>query len=282
MRFGLIGYGSIVRQMLAVLTRELDAPLDAIICLAKPEGAARARELLETFGAKLASERLIVSDVAALLTANPDFVAEAAGHEALAANAAAVLQSGRDLIVTSVGALSDDNLRAMLDHAARAGDARYILCAGAVGGLEILAAAKLAGLTELVYTSRKPPSAWRGTAAETLVDLDSLREPQQFFEGSARVAARDYPQNANVAATLALHGAGLDQTRVRLIADPHVARNTHEISLRSACVDIEIKIAGVPSPDNLKTSMTTGYALAAQILGLLGKQEQKARDVFHR
>lgn len=272
MKLGLIGYGSIVKQALTALTRQLDRPLDAIICLAKPEGALRAHELLESFGANLAGERVVVNQVADLLSASPDIVAEAAGHAALAASGVSVLLAGCDLIITSVGALADDGLRAALDGAADTSRAGYSLCAGAIGGLEILAAAKLAGLTALVYTSRKPPLAWRGTRAEALLDLDNLCGASQFFEGSARDAARNYPQNANVAATLALHGPGLDATRVRLIADPTATGNVHEISIRSLCADVEIKITGAPSPENPKTSMTTGFALALQIAEALNSR----------
>ncbi len=265
MRLGLIGYGSIVRQMLEALTRTLDRPLDCIVCLARPDGVARAQALMDSLGADFVKSRLVVADATRLLNAKPDFVAEAAGHEALAEHGAAVLAAGCDLIITSAGALADDALRARLDQAATKGAAQYSLCPGAIGGLDILAAAKRAGLREVTYTSRKPPAAWRGTPAEKLVDLETLREARVFFQGDARVAARDYPQNANVAATLALCGAGFDRTRVRLIADPDATRNTHQISILSECGDIEIQIAGRPSPDNPKTSMTTGFALAAQI-----------------
>jgi aspartate dehydrogenase len=160
-------------------------------------------------------------------------------------------------------------LLADLDRAAHHGRTRYSICAGAIGGLDLVDAARLSGLTECVYTSRKPPAAWRGTAAEKSLDLDRLERASVFFEGSARDAANAYPQNANVAATLALRGAGLDATRVRLIADPAATRNTHEIRLSSACVDAEFVIRGLPSPDNPKTSMTTGYALAAHVLARL-------------
>src|SRR5690606_7025689 len=128
-----------------------------------------------------------------------------------------------------------------LDEASRRGKARWDVCAGAIGGLDILAAARLSGLHEVLYTSRKPPHAWRGTPAEARVDLDKISEPVVFFTGSADAAAIDYPQNANVAATIALKGAGFERTRVRLVADPAATRNVHEITIQSVCADVEIR-----------------------------------------
>ena len=137
-----------------------------------------------------------------------------------------------------------------------------MICAGAIGGLDILAAARLSGLREVVYVSRKPPNAWRGTPAENLINLDGAFEPRVFFEGDAARAAREYPRNANVAATIALKGLGFAGTRVQMIADPSVERNVHEIRVKAVCADFTIVIDGAPSPENPKTSMTTGFALA--------------------
>jgi aspartate dehydrogenase len=97
-----------------------------------------------------------------------------------------------------------------------------------------------------------------------------LQEPAVFFEGSARQAAQQYPFNANVAATLALAGLGLDATQVRLVADPGLACNTHEFAVRSACGDFTVRLNGRASPDNAKTSLLTGYSVAREIINRAG------------
>ena len=266
MRLGLIGHGAVARQALAAMAKEAVAPMEALIALARPESASKARDLLSEFKGPLFRDVLIVSDLPSLLEQRPSLVAEAAGHAAVRECGPAILSAGVDFLITSAGALALPQLRAALDEAAQQGYSQWDVCAGAVGGLDILAAARLSGLTDVMYTSRKPPHAWRGTRAEALIKLDEITEPVTFYEGCAEAAARDYPQNANVAATIALRGAGFDRTRVRLVADPSATRNVHEIEIASACADIHVRIAGRPSPDNPKTSLTTGYALAAHIL----------------
>jgi len=194
------------------------------------------------------------------ITEPVEVVLEAAGHTALRDHGADILARGMDLCVASVGALADDGLYAALREAARHGGARLELLPGAIGGIDAVAAAGREGLSELRYTGRKPPAAWAGSPAEDLCDLIGLTSPCVFFDGSARDAARLFPKNANVVATVALAGLGLDATRAQLIADPGAAGNSHRIEAHGPLVRFDFTTQGSPLPANPKSSALTAMS----------------------
>jgi aspartate dehydrogenase len=240
----LIGFGAIGRSLYARLQGHSRLLVDAIVVSPRSVAAVQAEV---GCGARVGSE---VPDDAYLLL-------ECAGHAALVAHVLPALERGVECAVLSVGALSEPGLPEQLSDAARRGGAQLHLLPGAIGGVDAIAAARLAGLDAVLYTGRKPPQGWRGTPAQELVDLDQLTAPHIILEGSARDAARLYPKNANVAATIALAGLGLDATRVRLIADPGVSENIHEIDVRGAFGSMQITMRGKPLADNPKTSALT-------------------------
>ncbi|ONG54209.1 aspartate dehydrogenase [Pseudoroseomonas deserti] len=266
----LIGAGGMAGTTLQALAGRLPRKLAVLSVLARPGSEARAAALLDRDGPAIAETRVIFTSLPDMLAARPDFVAECAGHAAVRDHAEAILGAGVPLAVIAIGALAEAALHDRLLAASAAGGAPLILPPGAVGGIDALVAARLSGLEEVTYTGRKPPQAWRGTAAERMLDLSAVTTPVTFYEGTARGAARDYPQNANVAATVALAGAGFEATRVRLVADPTIARNVHEVSVRSTAADFTIRLEGRPSPANPKTSLTAGLSLAREILNRSG------------
>ena len=89
-----------------------------------------------------------------------------------------------------------------------------------------------------------------------------------LFEGAPAQAALLYPRNLNAGLTVALAAAPAPVT-VRVIADPAVSLNTHEIEAESALGIAFMRFANRPSADNPKTSALTAASLAATVRRLL-------------
>jgi aspartate dehydrogenase len=180
-----------------------------------------------------------------------DVVVEVAGHGALAQYGVAALEQGSDLVIASIGALADEALWLSLQQAAT--HSKILLPAGAVAGIDALAAARLGGLDSVRYSSRKPPAS--------LSDTLPLDRESVVFEGNARDAALQFPKNANVAATIALAGIGFEKTEVRIIADPTLTQNVHVLEATGNFGTFTMTIAGRPLPGNPKSSSLTAMSL---------------------
>jgi aspartate dehydrogenase len=98
---------------------------------------------------------------------------------------------------------------------------------------------------------------------EALADETAKTQRVIFFRGSAREAAAKFPQNANVAATIALASLGLDHTRVQLGSDPNVRGPLGIIEAEGEFGRFSFEILALASPTNPKTSALTGHSLVA-------------------
>ncbi|WP_119258581.1 aspartate dehydrogenase [Shinella zoogloeoides] len=207
-----------------------------------------------------------ITDPVGLAALAPDLVVEAASRQAVQDWGDAALHASRELILCSASALTDDDLRDRLTATAVATGSQLLIANGALGGIQAISAASLRPLSKVTHVIRKPPMAWRGTAAERIFDSHALDKVLVFFRGSAREAASTFPANANAVVTTALASMGLDQTRVELVADPEIDKNIHQLHATGDFGSLSLTIANEPMPSNPKTSDMTALSIAQMLL----------------
>jgi aspartate dehydrogenase len=251
MRLGLIGSGAIGAEVVRAAQKGgLGASVQlAAVLVRRPRPA---------------PDPLVTHEPNAFFARDLDAVVECAGHQAVRAHGVRCLENGADLVLTSIGALVDDDLRARLEQAAARGG-RLMLASAGIGALDILGAAAVGGLDRVEMTVRKDPSAWWGTEAEDLWDLASLKEPLVIYEGTVREGAARYPQNVNIAAAVALAGLGLDRTRLTIVADPTIRSHVVDIEAQGAFGSFRFREDVLPTLENPKTGRLVAMAVIKSI-----------------
>ena len=183
-----------------------------------------------------------------------DLLVEAAGHAAVRQYAQRGLVKGADVLVVSVGAFVDDSFYHRLQGLAKEKSRRILLAAGALPAVDWMSAASLAGDCAVSITQTKPVSSWVGTPAEDLIDLSHVSESTCFFTGTARQAAGRFSKSSNITAMLALSTIGLDETQVRLVADPTRSSMHTFVEFEGTAGCLRVEWEGVPSESNPSTS----------------------------
>ncbi|HZU17117.1 MAG TPA: alpha/beta fold hydrolase [Candidatus Dormibacteraeota bacterium] len=250
LRVGVCGAGAVGRQVIEGVALGMAGPARVVAVAHRPGGETRLFDLAAHAGIAL------TDDPSRLPQLGAEVVVEAAGAEVARSNLVAWTAAGSDVLLLSVAALADPEFEAELRRRLRRSRGRVLVPAGAIGGLDALGAAALAGLDEVSLTTVKPQHALDGR-----VDGSS----EVLFAGSARAAAAAFPRNMNVAATVALAAAGCGvEPMAELIADPVASHNRHRLVARGTFGRIETLTENLPSPDNPRTSYLTGLsALAA-------------------
>jgi aspartate dehydrogenase len=238
---GLIGCGAIGTVLAEAIERKLVVCDELIVFdvdLAKAQQLKSALKFPVT----------IVARFEELLKRKPTVVVEAASQQAAKDYVGKIVAVKTELIVMSTGALLDLPVDLRRVH----------LPSGAIGGLDAIASAALAGIDEVTMTSRKNPKAFgrNNTQAETV------------YEGIAEEAARKFPREMNVAATLALTVKPA-KVKVKVISDPAVTRNTHEITVKWQFGDMLLRFSNEPHPDNPHTSALAAWSAIRLLQTLL-------------
>ena len=204
----------------------------------------------------------------ATLVRRCDLLIEAASAQAVTELLPLAIRRRRAVLILSTGALLREPQ--LLRSAVRSKTPLY-LPSGALAGLDGVKGAAAGRLRSVTLTTRKPPRALAGAPGilRRKIRLERLHKPMVVFQGSARRAAAEFPQNINVAATLALAGLGAARTKVKIIADPGIRTNIHEVEATGDFGRLTARTENVASADNPKTSRLAIQSAAATLRQIL-------------
>lgn len=184
-----------------------------------------------------------------------DVIIECASKDAVREYGKKIIESKKDLIVLSVGAFSDKEYLSELQKLSNLNNTRILIPTGAIAGLDSIRSVKKY-LDSLSITTTKHPKSLAGAPffKSSKVSLDDIKSETVLFEGKASTAIELFPANVNVAVATALAGVGIEKTRVKIVADPSISVNKHEIVAKGSFGEIHIVVQNIPSPTNPKTS----------------------------
>ena len=251
---GIVGCGAIGRALLrAGNTGELGVAVAGVTS----RSAGPAREFLGTLDSPppyLGLDELVERS---------SLLIETAGGHVVPSLADAAFGAGKDLMVISIGALLE---HPEVIELARARGCRLYAPSGAIAGLDGIKSACQGHVDRVEMVSRKPIAALEGAPhlVENEILVAGLTEAEEVFYGTARDACRGFPSNLNVSAAVSLAGIGPDRTMVRIIADPGLSRNCHDITVEGEFGLLRVHIENIPS-ENPKTGRLTALSIIRSV-----------------
>jgi aspartate dehydrogenase len=257
MKVGIIGCGAIGR----VIAKAIDKKIPGLqIALVHDRERMKALKLVE----ELKTKPEIAEDVPEVVEGS-DLTVEAASSKIVGQLLKLAMEKKKDVMVLSIGGALDH--LELLERIGKEGGCRVFFPSGAIIGLDGLNAAREGKIRSVTLTTSKPPPAFAGAPyiVQHKIKLESITQPTVIFEGSSREAVKAFPRNINVSAVLSLAGVGMDKTKVRIVADPHLLKNTHKIEVQGDFGEMEVLIKNVPSPDNPKTSLLAALSAVATL-----------------
>lgn len=194
-----------------------------------------------------------------MLERNLDFVVEATNPAATKLILERTIEKGINVVLLSIGALSDETYYEMIKNKCLASNAKIYLASGAISGFEVLMTARLMGLTSASLTNTKGA---RALAKTSLYDPKMEKEDMTAFKGSAYEAIKNLPTGINVGVATALATRGVHNTSITIQTKPDFIGD-------SQCIDIE---CGDEIKAHLdvysKSSDIAGYSVVALLKNL--------------
>lgn len=183
-------------------------------------------------------------------------IVESASGAAVRQYAKQILSDGKYLIIFSVGELVDDTLLKELESEAARHTGVIHIPTGAIAGIDAIRSARN-NLHEITITTTKNPKSLAGAPYFDIfedIHLQELRHRTVLYDGDVRKAVRLFPSNVNVFAALALATGNIAKIKVKIVADPNIKVNRHEIDVRGDFGILQIVASNIPHPENPRTS----------------------------
>ena len=256
----LLGFGAIGRQLVTLFDPS-EFEVSAFVRDAAPHHERG------TLGVSLYDDNL-----AELIDAH-DIVVECAGVPAAKEHGPAVIASGKDLVLTSVGALADPDAR----RALLAGPGKVHVTSGAIGGFDLwaaLAESNAADTVKIRTTKNAEALIQDWMNDDERAELENATEPFVLFSGRPADAIAKFPGNVNVSIALAwaTRGRGasddellersLECVTVELVASPKLVDTRHDIEVSGSAGTFSLVSESGPNPVNPKTSAITALSVA--------------------
>lgn len=179
---------------------------------------------------------------------NVDLVLEAASPTSVEKYILKVLNKGKNVMIMSIGALMDNEIRNQMIETATNNNAKIFAPSGAIVGLDGIKAASIGKINKATLTTRKPPKS-----------LGKYADKEEIlYEGKASEAVKKFPVNINVAAALSI-ACNMD-VDVKIIVDPKVDKNVHEVIVKGDFGQVKTITENLPCEANPKTSMLAAYS----------------------
>jgi aspartate dehydrogenase len=180
------------------------------------------------------------------------------------------LLAKKDVLVMSVGKLFEGESILKL---AQKQDCQLLIPSGAIAGIDAIKAAKLGKIHHITLTSRKPVYGFADNAyvQQRRINLSQISKETVLFDGNVKEAVKCFPQNINVAATIALASGSKDKLRIRIATSPEFKVNSHEIDVVGESGRIITRTENVVCPDNPKTSYLAVLSAIVTLKQYLGQ-----------
>lgn len=257
MKIGVIGVGAIGSVLCRFIDKELkDSELVAICDIDRKKAKKISNSL---------KHKPIITDINTLIKKS-DLVVEAVSPSIVRSILKKCIKNKKHLMVMSVGGIIQniDLLKKLT--------ARLFIPSGAICGIDGVKAANIEKISSATITSTKSPTSLEGAPyiIKNKIDLKKIKKKTKIFEGSALEAINGFPKNVNVSATLSLAGIGPEKTKVKVIADPKIKRNMHEIEVVGSFGKLYTRTENILSPLNPKTSHMAVLGACATLKRLTG------------